>query len=45
MVGVHKKTISPQNHYQNINLNDHYIYEIIYLVDYYFSLDIHIRLD
>ncbi len=45
MVEVHKKTILPQNHCQNITLNDHYNYKIIYFEDYYFSLDIHICLD
>jgi hypothetical protein len=31
-VGVHKKNVSPKNHFHDITLNDHYIYEIIYLV-------------
>jgi hypothetical protein len=35
-IGVHKKNVSPQNHSQNIALNDHYIYKIIYLVDFFF---------
>jgi hypothetical protein len=44
MVEVHKKIISPQYHCQNITLNDHYIYKIIFLIDF-FSLDTHIHLD
>jgi hypothetical protein len=43
-VGVHKRNASPQNHSQDITLNDRYIYKIIYLVDFLFSLDIHIFL-
>jgi hypothetical protein len=31
-VGVHKTNVSPQNYSQGIILNDHYIYEITYLV-------------
>jgi len=42
MVGVHKRNVSPQNHSQDITLNDHYIYEIICLVDFFFPLDTHI---
>ncbi len=38
-IGVHKRNVSPQNHSQNTTLN--YIYEKIYLVDFY-MLDIHI---
>jgi len=34
MVGVHKKNVLPQNHSQDTTLND-YVYEIIYLVDFY----------
>jgi hypothetical protein len=34
MVGIHKRIVLPQNHYQNTTLNDCYIYEIIYLVDF-----------
>jgi hypothetical protein len=45
MVGVHKKNVLPQNQFQNNILNDHYVYEIIYLVDFLFSLDNHILLD
>jgi hypothetical protein len=33
---VHKRIVSPQNHYQNTILNDHYIYKISYLVDFIF---------
>jgi hypothetical protein len=44
-VGVHKRNVSPQNLSQNITLNDHYIYEVIYLVDFFFSLGTHILLD
>jgi hypothetical protein len=45
MVRVHKRNVSPQNHFQNNTLNDHYIYEIIYLVDFLFSLDNYMLLD
>jgi hypothetical protein len=45
MVGVHKRNVSPQNHFYDIILNGHYIYEIIYLVDFLFSLNTHILLD
>jgi hypothetical protein len=41
-VGVHKRNVLPQNHFQDITLNDHYIYTIIYLVYFLSSLDIHI---
>ncbi len=34
-IGVHKRIVSLQNHYENTTLNDHYIYEIMYLVDYF----------
>jgi len=34
-VGVHKRNVLPQNYSQNIILNDHYIYEIIYLVIFF----------
>ncbi len=44
-VGVHKRNVSPQNHFQDIALNDHYIYGIICLVDFIFSLDTHIFFD
>jgi hypothetical protein len=44
MVGVHQKNVSPQNHFQDITLNDHYIYEIIYLVDV-FLIHTHVLLD
>lgn len=42
-VRVHKKNVSPQNHFQDITSNNkkNYIYEIIFLGDF-FSLDIHI---
>ncbi len=40
-VRVHKWNVLPQNQSQDITLNDHYIYKIIYGVDF-FSLDIHI---
>jgi hypothetical protein len=43
--GVHKRNFSPQNHFQDTSFNDHYTYKIIYLVDYFYSLDIHIFLD
>jgi len=33
---VYKRIVLPQNHYQNIILNEHYIYEISYLVDFTF---------
>jgi len=36
IVGVHKRNVSPQNHFQNTTLNDHYTYDIIYLVDFFF---------
>ncbi len=35
-VGVYKRNDSPQNHFQNINLNGHYIYKIIHLVNCFF---------
>jgi hypothetical protein len=38
MVGVHKRNVSPQTHSQNTTLNGYYIYKIIYLVDFIFSL-------
>jgi hypothetical protein len=41
MVGVHKRNVSLQNHFQDITLKDHYIYKLIYLVDFY-SLSIQI---
>jgi len=41
IVGVHKRNVSPQNHIQDIILNDHYIYRIIYLF-IYLSLNTHI---
>jgi hypothetical protein len=44
-VGVHTRNVLLQNHFQYITLNDHYSYEIIYLVDFLFSLDSHILLD
>jgi len=44
-VGLNKRIILPQSHSQNILLNDYYIYEIIYLVDFLSSLNIHILLD
>ncbi len=34
-----------QNHFQNNTLNDHYIYEIIYLIDLFFSLESHVLID
>jgi hypothetical protein len=33
-VRVHNRIVSPQNHCQNTTLNDHYIYKIIFLVDF-----------
>jgi hypothetical protein len=36
MVGVNKRNVLLQNHSQNIILNDHYTYEITYLVDFFF---------
>jgi hypothetical protein len=45
IVAVHKRNVSPQNHFQETTFNDHYTYKIIYLVDYFYSLDIHILLD
>jgi hypothetical protein len=33
MIGVHKGTSYPQNHYQNIILKNHYVYQIIYLLN------------
>jgi hypothetical protein len=33
-VGVHKRNVLPQNHCQDITLNEDYIYKIIYLVDF-----------
>ncbi len=42
---VHKRNVSPQNHYHDTTLNDHYVYEIIYLVDFLLPLDNHILLD
>jgi exo-beta-1,3-glucanase (GH17 family) len=39
--GVHKRNVLPQNHSQNIILNEHYTYKITYLVDFVFPLDIH----
>jgi hypothetical protein len=36
MVGVHKRNVLPQNHFQDTTLNDYYIYEIIYLLDFPF---------
>jgi hypothetical protein len=33
-VGYTKRNVLPQNHYQNTILNDRYIYEIIFLVDF-----------
>jgi len=44
-VGVRKRNVSLQNHFQETTCNDHYTYKIIYLVDYFYSLDIHILLD
>jgi hypothetical protein len=41
-IGAHKKNVSPQNHLHDSTLNDHYVYQIIYLLIIYFSLDIHI---
>jgi hypothetical protein len=35
MVGVHKRNVLPQNHFQDITLNDYYVYEIIYLVEFF----------
>ncbi len=37
-VGVHKRNVSPQNHFQDITLNDNYIYEFFFLIDI-FSLN------
>jgi hypothetical protein len=42
MVGLHKRNVSPQNHSPDSTLNEYYIYQIIYLVDFSFSLDTHI---
>jgi hypothetical protein len=39
------KGMSSQNHSQNSTLNDHYIYQIIYLVDFSFPLNTHILFD
>ncbi len=36
MVGVPKMNVSPQNHFQDTTLDDHYVYEIIYLVKFIF---------
>jgi hypothetical protein len=36
MVGVHNTNVSPQNHFQDTTLDDHYVYEIIYLVKFPF---------
>jgi len=41
-VGVHKMNVLSQIDSQNITLDDHYIYKIIYLVDFFYSLDTHI---
>ncbi len=41
--GIEKECLAP-NHSQDIILNDHYIYEIIYLEDLYIY-NIHILLD
>jgi hypothetical protein len=45
MVGVHKRNVSSQNHSQNTTLDDHSVYEIIYLVNFLFLLDNHVLLD
>jgi hypothetical protein len=44
MVGVHKRNVSPQNHFHEIILNDHYTYEVFYLI-IYFLIGTHIFLD
>jgi hypothetical protein len=44
MVEVHKMIVSPQNDLKKDNLNDHYIYEISFLI-VFFSLNIHIHFD
>jgi hypothetical protein len=41
-VGAHKRNVLPQNHFQDITLNDHYIYKIIYLVYFLSSFNTHI---
>jgi hypothetical protein len=35
IVGVFKRNVSSQNYFQNTTLSDHYIYEIIFLVDFF----------
>ncbi len=37
-VGVHKRNVSHQNHFQDTILNDHYIYEIICLLNFSFFI-------
>jgi hypothetical protein len=45
MVGVDKRNVSPQNHLQDIILNDHNVYWFIYFGEFIFSLDTHIFYD
>jgi hypothetical protein len=45
MVGVHKRNVSPQSHSQDTTLDDHYVYEIIYLVKFFNLLNNHILLN
>jgi hypothetical protein len=41
-IGVHERNVLPQNHFKNVILNDHYTFEIIYLVDFIFIRYSHI---
>jgi hypothetical protein len=45
LVGVHERNVSPQNHFQDIILNDHYVYQFIYFGELIISLDTHIICD